>query len=119
VFGLVRIDQLDADDLPPGTLAAAREAVALGQGEAELWPALRRGPSALFAERRKTNHATSDQLEPKLRQFLDLIEHDPNGWSGLMLRGSARARTSRFPDQFAWAQSRKRPVTNAMASRPR
>jgi len=64
----------DADDLPPETLAAAEAANAPGRSAAEIWQALRAATSALFAEGRQTHPEVADKLEPKLIQFLDLIE---------------------------------------------
>ncbi len=66
----------DADKLPPETLAAAGAALAVGHSAGQIWPALRAATSALLAEGRRTHPQISDKLEPKLMQFLDLIEHD-------------------------------------------
>jgi hypothetical protein len=63
-----------ADDLPPEVLAAAEPAIAAGCSEAQVWPALRAATSALFAEGRRTHPELSDKLEPKLVEFLDLLE---------------------------------------------
>ncbi len=62
------------DELPPETLTRAEQAIPRSLSESEIWRALRAATVALFAEGRRTHRELADKLEPKLTEFIDLIQ---------------------------------------------